>query len=742
MIRSDLLPKLAGATEYGADLHEPEMLWGALVLSPVAHGRIRRVDVGAARRMPGVAAVIGAEEARRILGSHSGDPERPVFPAEEVAYRGQPVAAVAAVSRAEAQAAARAVILTIDPLAAVPDIDTAFPDWPESAAEAAGRTVAHVHAAHGDLERLFREAEFVHAETYRTNGVAQVALEPHACLARVEDGRWYVRTSTQSPFGVREDASSILGVPEASLVVDGSWVGGGFGGKTSALVEPFALLLAAATGKWVKLALDYTEEFLLGRSTLPAVVRLETAVRGGRMVARRVRLLLDTGASLPGRDFATGYAIGFFLGPYRYEAFELEGYAVRTHKPPFGPHRAPFAPQCAFVAESHLDGIARRLGADPVAFRLAHAWRDGETTALGQTVGPFGLAECLEKAGALRETWRRELPEDQGFGLGIGCGFWSTSAGAGGEALLTLTPTELIIRQGERDIGTGSVVRGLVVVVERVFAIPADAVRVEYRDTSEAPFDSGVFGSRTVAALGQAVEKAARQIAVVLGERMGGSGQVELAREGARLVVVRAGRRSAVGDLLTPEERTAGGLRADGAHTAPPGRLDDGRVRAGTFYPYTDFTGAAHLALVHVDRETGLVRVLRYAAFHDAGTVLDPVAFRAQVEGGVVMGLGTALTEETMWAPDGRLLNPSLLDYRIPTVGEVPPIEVHAVPGHPGAGPFGAKGLGEPPIIPVPAAVANAVADATGIRVLELPLTAERVARALNLLPQAEGEPP
>jgi CO/xanthine dehydrogenase Mo-binding subunit len=739
MIRSDLPAKISGEIVFGMDLSEPGMLWGALVLSPVAHGRLRSLDFRRARAMPGVVAVVGPEDVTRLTGTESGDPARPVFPSDEVAYRGQPLAAVAASTLAEARAAARAVAIEIDPLPVAADLEEIFPDWPGSAADGSPHVIAHVRAGVGDVDAAFRAADFVQSEKYRTSGVAQVALEPHACLARVDGGVWTVRTSTQSPFGVREDASEILGIPEASLIVEGAWVGGAFGGKTSAFLEQYALVLAAATGHWVKLALNYTEEFSLGRSTLPAVVWIESAVRGGKVVARRARLLLDTGASLPGRDFATGYAIGFLLGPYRTDAFEVEGYAVRTNKPPFGPHRAPFVPQCAFVADSHMDGIARRMGVDPVAFRIAHVWREGDQTPLGQPVGPFGLTECLEKAGRLLATWRKEIPDGGGYGIAVGCGFWSTNAGAGGETTLRLTPTELVIEQGEREIGSGSVIRGLPAVAERVLRVPADAVRVGYSDTSRAPFDSGVFGSRTVGALGQAVEKAARQMSTELAHRLHSPGPAYLRREEGHLIASAGESRRRVDELLTPEERSGGGLQIAGAHSAPPGSILEERVKSGTFYPYTDFTGAAHLALVHVDPETGAVRVLRYAAFHDAGVVIDPATFRAQVEGGVVMGLGSALTEETLWNTDGRLLNASLLDYRIPTMGEVPPVEVHAVPGFAGAGPFGAKGLGEPPIIPVPATIANAIADATGVRVFELPLTAERVARALKLLPDGEA---
>jgi CO/xanthine dehydrogenase Mo-binding subunit len=730
--RSDGRPKVEGSAVYGVDLREDGMLWGALVLAPSAHGRITRIDLARARSMPGVAAVIGPDEVRALLPTRNGDGERPVFARSEVVYRNQPVAAVAATSRAEAQAAARAVSMELAPLRVVPDVESIYPEWPADGAPSAPEVIAHVHARHGDLAACFRAADYVHAETYRTSGIHQVALEPHACVARVEGERWFVRTSTQTPFGVREDSAEILGIPEERIVVEGTWVGGGFGGKGSSFLEPYALLLSAATGRPVKLQLSHREEFLLGRTTLPMVVRVETAVLGGRMTARRARLLLDSGASLPGRDFATGFVIGFLLGPYRLDAFEMEGFGIRTNKPPFGPHRAPLTPQCVFVEESHTDSIARTLGVDPIEFRLRQVWREGDQTHLGQTVGPFGIEEGLRRAQALVREWRRNLPRDHGIGVAVG--FWSTGTGAGGEARVRLAPSGLTIVQVEREIGSGSVVGGLSRVAERVTGLPPEAVHVEHRDTSEAPYDSGVFGSRTVGALGQAVEKATRRLLQGLGERFGPGIAVTLAWHDGRVCVVAGDRRIPIEEILTEAERTAGAIEASGRHFGAPGKIDEGRVVTGSFYPYSDFTGTVAIVEARVDRETGAVTPVRVASFPDVGVALDPALVVAQVEGGVVMGLGTALTEEMLWGPDGRLGNPHFLDYRIPTLGEVPSIQVDPVEGFLGAGPFGAKGVGEPPIIPVPAAVANAVADAVGARVTELPLSAERVARALKLL--------
>ncbi|MCI4324952.1 MAG: xanthine dehydrogenase family protein molybdopterin-binding subunit [Thermoplasmata archaeon] len=730
MTRSDAALKSRGGAEYGLDLETHGMLHGVLVPSPVASGVLRSIDLSAARTAPGVVVAVGPAELAALL-PNGGDAERPVFPRSRVMYRNQPVAAVAARTLAEARAAARLVRVDVTNEPPLIDLEERFPEWPASLTSHDPAVVAHVVARHGDLAAAFRTADLVHSETYRTSGIEHVALEPHACLAVVRDGTWHVTTTTQTPFGVREDAAEILGIPQESLVVEGTWVGGGFGSKGAAFLEPYALLLAAAAGRPVRLAFGYRDEFQVGRSTLPAVIRLDTAVRNGTITARRVRLLLDTGASLPGRDFATGYSIGFLLGPYRIPAFEMEGYAIRTNKPPFGPHRAPFAPQCVFAIDSHTDGLARRLGVDPVEFRLRHVWREGDRTPLDQPVGPFGAAAALELAHAKVAAWRRTLPA--GTGIGVGIGFWSTSTGAGGEVRLRLTATELVVEQAEHEIGSGSIVRGLVAVVERYFGLPADRVRVTSPSTATAPFDSGVFGSRTVAALGKAVEAAGEKLLETLATRARASGPVRLEFDGRRLLVVSGRTKVPVSELLQPDERE-GGLVAEGRHYGRSGAIDASRVVEGTFYPYTDFTASVHVAAVSVDRETGSVKVLRYAAFQDIGTVLDAGMFRGQVEGGVAMGLGTALTEESLWAPDGRMANPGLLDYRIPTIAEIPPIEVVAVEGFLGAGPFGAKGLGEPPIIPVPAAVANAVADATGARVTELPLTPERVARALKLL--------
>jgi CO/xanthine dehydrogenase Mo-binding subunit len=727
-VRPDAVDKVHGAVEFGVDVERPGMLWAVLVLAPVPRARIRAVDLAPARERPGVVA-IGAADVPRLLDGRAGDTERPIFPEREVAYPAQPLAAIAAPTLEEAREAARLVRLELEPLPAITDLESAVPDWPDPS-DPPANAIGHVRARRGDVDAELRGAELVVRETYRTSGLVQMPIEPHACVAEVVDGQWAVWTTTQTPFGTREDTASILGIPEKELVVHGTWVGGGFGGKGAALLEPYGLLLAKASGRPVRLALGYRDEFLLSRSTLPMVIRFETGVRAGRIVARKVRLLLDAGASLPGRDFSTGFSIGFLLGPYATPSFEVEGYALRTNKPAFGPHRAPLAPQCAFALESHIEEVARQSGVDPIEFRRTHLWKEGDRTVLGQEVGPFGIGVALEKAATTAQKWRSE--RRPGHGIGVAVGFWSTAVGAGGEARVVLGPKELSIVQGEREIGSGSVLVGLAAVAERRTGLPRERIRVVHRDTASAPFDSGVFGSRTVGALGTAVVKAIDEVYAELGRRLGGHDGVRLEVAGGELAVRANGTVRPIRDLLTSHDAADGGIVGAGKHYPAGGAIDESLVVDGSFYPYSDFTGAAHVAEVSVDEETGAVRLERYAAFQDVGTVIDRPSAQAQVEGGVVMGLGAALTEETIWGADGRLSNAGLLDYRIPTLGEVPPIEVTFVEGFGGAGPFGAKGLGEPPIIPVPGAVASAVRDACGAHLTELPLSAERVARALK----------
>ncbi len=732
MIRTDALPKARGALPYAPDVELPGMLWAVYVTSPHPHAEIRRVDTAGAREVPGVVDVLTAEDLPGLL-PREPEPTRPLLATKVTRFVGEPVALVAAENLSAARAGASRVQVDYRVLPAFTDLEREFPHWPTPEEMRSHPQVnAHVHARRGDFDQVARQADHVHRDRYQTAMVAQVPLEPHACLARVQGDDWYVLTTTQAPFGIREDLADKLGLPQEKVRVEGTWVGGGFGGKNEALLEPHALLLSRRTGRPVRIALTFQEEFLFSRTTQPAIFWMESCLKDGKLVARRTRLLLDTGASLPGRDFALGYSLGFTLGPYRLESFELEGYALRTHRPPFGPHRAPLAPQCTFASEGHLDSLARDRGEDPVEFRLRHVWRPGDRTALGQPVGPFAAEAGLRRARETARAWKASAPP--GHGVGVALGFWSTGTGAGGEARLTLSPEGLVLLQGEREIGNGSIWQGLPEVVAATLGVPPAIVSVRYGDTAHAPFDSGVWGSRTTAALGYAVAKAAEGLRRELERRAPGSGPVSFAARDGALTVAREGRSYPATDLMTPEERAEGGLRVEAKHYGKnEGTLEEGLVLEGEMFPYSDLIASVHVAEVSVDRETGAVKVLRYAAFQDAGKVVNPPGYRGQVEGAIVMGLGTALTEEGLLDPEGHLANPGLLDYRIPTLSDPPPeLTIVALEGSLGSGVWGSKGVGEPPIIPVPAAVANAVADATGARVTVLPLTPERVSQALR----------
>ncbi len=470
MIRTDALPKAQGALAYAPDVQLPGMLWAAYVTSPHPHAEIRGLDTAPAREVVGVVDILTADDLPALL-PREPEPGRPLLATRATRFVGEPVAVVAAETLQAAREGAARISVDYRVLPAFTDLEREFPHWPTPEEMRSHPQVnAHVHARRGDFDQVARTADHVHRELYQTAMVAQVPLEPHACIARVQGDDWYVLTTTQTPFGIREDLADKLGVPQERIRVEGTWVGGGFGGKNEALLEPHALLLSRRTGRPVRLALTFREEFLFSRTTQPALFWMESCLKDGRLVARRTRLLLDTGASLPGRDFALGYSLGFTLGPYRLEAFELEGYALRTHRPPFGPHRAPLAPQCTFASESHLDSLARDRGEDPVAFRLRHVWRPGDRTALGQVVGPFAAEAGLRRAQETALAWKASAPP--GHGVGVALGFWSTGTGAGGEARLTLSPQGLVLLQGEREIGNGSIWQGLPGVAATTLGIP------------------------------------------------------------------------------------------------------------------------------------------------------------------------------------------------------------------------------------------------------------------------------
>lgn len=492
--RPDVALKLGGAAIYGADLTMDGMLWAALARSSVPHAKVVSVDIDPAFAVDGVTDVITARDLPSLIDTARADPRYVMLADHEVRYDGEPLAIVVATSRRAAYAGASAIRIRYEALPAFTELGATFPHWPVAGEFPPGvEAFRHVHARSAPFDTVAREADRVIHERYVTSPVAQFHLEPRACLAWAQGERLYVDTSTQTIFGVREAACQALGLPLERVHVRVTWVGGSFGAKTEPTVETWALLAVLRTQRPVKLSLYFDEDLRTARSTQEGVFWMSTALTGSRVQAIRCRFLLSmgSGGNYPKTgEFVLSQSISMALGPYRWENWEVEGYAVRTNLPPWGPFRGTLSPQFCFARESHLDGVARACDSPPIEFRLAHVLCAGDTTALGNRVGPFPLRAMLTRTSEVWRAWQNGPMEFQGIGLAAGS--WSMRPSRGGEVRLCLRPSSLVLQQSNYDVGSGSIVRGLLTIVSERTGLEPDSIALEYPDTSSAPFDHGV----------------------------------------------------------------------------------------------------------------------------------------------------------------------------------------------------------------------------------------------------------
>ncbi|MGH7775680.1 MAG: xanthine dehydrogenase family protein molybdopterin-binding subunit, partial [Candidatus Dormibacterales bacterium] len=717
--------KVTGGQRFTADLDA-----GAapvrLVLSPHPHARITGVERAAAEAVPGVLAVVtGADlPALNVPG-----PDLPLA-RETVFYAGQPVAAVVAeTEQAAADAAAllevyyEALPAAVDPFEAMKDGAPLVLDAPESVFEDAGahgtagvggeaeeEKPRNVHGMarfeHGDAHGALKASRVVVNRRYEVPSVHQGFIETHVSAARPEpDGTVTVWTSTQGVFLCRETIAKTLGEPHSRFRIQPMSVGGGFGGKIC-LLEPLAVLLCRRVKRAVQIALTRAEEFLVGRPGPGAVVDLRLgADAGGRLTAMWARLTLDHGATaMP----LAGFACAMLGGAYRVPNWDLVGYDVATHKTPRGAYRAPGTPQLFFALESALDEISAELGLDPLELRLANASREGDARPDGTLWPRIGFVECLQAA-ARHPVYTDPL--GPGEGVGVAAGGW----GGGREPAVATCKVEpdgtLTLQIGSQDIsGTDTT---LAMIAAEAFGTRLEQVHVERGDSASSPYAGMAGGSKIVYTVGPAVEQAARearrQVLEIAAEELEADVADLVVQDGAVGVRGVVGRSLEVGHLA--------GLAAQfGSRYLPV----QGQGRAAVTAQSPMFT--VHLARVQVDAETGAYRLTRYAAVQDVGRALNPPEVEAQVHGGVVQGLGRALGEEILHDDAGTLLTGSFLAYALPSIDQVPEIEVGLVEVPSPHGPQGAKGVGEPPAVPPPAAVANAIARATGHRLTRLPV--------------------
>jgi len=561
----------------------------------------------------------------------------------------------------------------------------------------------------GDVERGWAEADHVFEHRFTTAMVHQGYTEPRAAVAVWDSsGQVTVWSNTQLPFDVQATLADILAIAPSKVRIIVPGVGGGFGGKLRIGVEHFAALLARKSGRPVKVMTTSEEELVAAYPRQGTVIELKTGVtRDGRLTARQGRIYFDTGAFAGSGPGVASVATMVLAGPYRTPNLHLEGYAVYTNKTNCGSYRAPSGPQANFAVESQMDIIADALGIDPLELRLRNIVHEGDEGPTGQVLTAVGLEECLRRAADA-------------------IGWWTTTGGSSGVYVKINPDGSVTLNTGAVEIGTAALTGAAQVLAEALGVDLAD-ITVISGDTSSTPFDFGAQGSRTAFAVGNACRAAAVELERKLFELA--AAHLKTTEDALALRdkhVVGPGGRVSLAELARQSQVTGGGMIAHGTFIAPGTPYDTKRVEGHVYPAFHSPSFHAHAVDLSVDPETGEVTIHKYVVAQDVGFALNPTYIEGQIEGGVAQGLGQTLSEEIVYR-DGRVLNANLTDYKMPTTLDVPRIESILVE-HPGrVGPFGAKGVGEPPNIEPPAAVANAIAAAVGARITSLPITAEKI---------------
>ncbi|HEY0386816.1 MAG TPA: xanthine dehydrogenase family protein molybdopterin-binding subunit [Gaiellales bacterium] len=743
-IRQDGKDKVTGLGRYTADLTMTGMLHAKFRYADHPHARILRIDTSKAKALSGVFAVVTHEDVPDVrYGAFVQD--RRLFAKSTVRYEGELVAAVAAMTPEIAQRAVELIEVDYEPLPVIRDVEAALEpgsplvheQWADYGASEdvvrEGNDCSRSTIVKGDADKGMAEADIVVKERYVADMSHAVPIEPHAIVAQWQGDKVTIWSSTQVPYMARIGVATTLEIPEAHVRIVVPHLGGGFGGKCEFHYEAQVAALARAARRPVRLIFSRREEFVAPDHRREGqVLELETGVRkDGTIVSRRGRVILDNGAYGADAPFFPQLAAMMAVGPYRVENVFIDASLAYTNTTPSGSVRAPTAPQACWAVEQHMDAVAERLGMDPVEFRRMNIVRNGDEGPTRQVFEDIGAADTLERAVELIG-YGRELPEDEAIGVAVG--WWPSFGLASGAHLKINGDGSGTIITGAQECGTGAVM-ALPLLAAEILGMQPEDFSILYQDTDAAPFDSGASGSQTTFNNGRAVQRAAldvrEQLLDLAAEHLEANRDDLELKDGAVSV-----KGSPTTSVSIPElaETAQGGtlLLGRGADDVPAMPECDasgctGRLGMESFLAPTFIT---HAVRCKVDRETGVVRVLEVAAVHESGRVLNPIGANGQVEGGVVMGIGMALLEGSLVGDDGRQKNPHLLDYKLQTASDSPPIHIEWIdsPTKPGAGgPNGSKGIGEPPCVPTPGAVGNAIARVTGKRVHELPMTPTRV---------------
>jgi xanthine dehydrogenase molybdenum-binding subunit len=726
--RVDAVDKVTGRALYSADITLPNMLHGKVLRSPHAHARIMRLDTTRVRAMEGVMAVVTAADVPGL--QESGEVLAPLFPClakEKVVYAGQPVAALAAVNPHLAEEALGLIeveyeILTpvLDVLEAMkPNAPLVYPSLCTQNMPGKEGTPSNIfwymNYLRGDVDAGFRKADIVLENTFRTQTVHQGHLEPRAAVADVApDGKITVWTDNQGIFKVRELVSAFLKAPLNHIKVMPVEVGGAFGGKEHQQLSPLCALLAQKSGWPVRMVMTREEVFKATRPAPATVITIRLgATKDGYLTAAWAEMIYDYGTSTGMPGLGEVHFGVHALSPYRIPNFKVEYYDVLTNKAPSGPYRAPSATQAAFAMESQMDLLARELGMEPLELRLKNAVAEGDFRADGVPYSAIGFKETLGKMAQYLA--QRGKIQGKNRGRGIAAGLWTTHCMGSAAHINVNTDGSVVLVVGSTDVsGTRT---SFAQMVAEEFGIPLTDVTVVIGDTETAPLSCISAGSMTTRSTGKAVYRACQDV------------KEQLCRRAARELKVDPNdvefghARVQVKGMAAKYISLADLVRGDFAmpNTGPVTGSGVGEL-LGEQTPVF----AVQVADVEVDEETGKVTVLSYTAAQDAGLAINPTIVEGQMQGAVAQGIGWALSENYMFR-EGVMENPTFLDYRMPIAPDLPFIETMLVEVDSKIVPYGIRGVGEPPIVPVPAAVANAIHSATGVRIKELPMTPEVV---------------
>lgn len=755
--RIDTFDKVTGLATFGMDFKLPDMLFGKVLRSGLAHARIIAIDTSKANVVPGVKAVITGKDVPYTYGSIIKD--RPFLAVDKVRFAGEFVAAVAAIDESAGEEAMELIKVDYEELPPILDPFEAmkkdsiliheginnYSHSPVAFPIKNSNICSYYKLRKGDVETGFRESDFVFENTYKTEMIQHVPMEPHMAIARIDpySGNITIWSNNVSPYIIRSELAQALGISMSKIRIIVPEVGGSFGSKMYLKLEHVALGLAMkVNNRPVKIALNRDEEFTSSVVRGPSITRIKTGVnKKGVFIAREINTVWDTGGYAECGPMVARNSGHTAAGPYRIQHVKIDGYCVYTNKHIGGAFRGYGVPEVAWAYESHVDEIAKELSIDPVEIRIKNAFVKGDINATGQKLQSVGLKECIMKVVSdIDWSTKETISPGKKRGKGIACIHKATMAPSNSTAIIKMNEDGTVgLLMSTIEQGQGSEMVMAQMVAEEI-GIDIKDVIVSPPDTEYTPFDSSTTASRSTFSMGNAIRAAAQdlkwQIAEITSDMFKVKHEDIIIENGWVYVRNREELRVEIQKIIPKYFGFRGGtligrgfFKADSMPMDPETSQSE---KASPFWMY-----AAQAAEVEVDLETGNVEIIKIAAAHDVGKAINPSNCSQQIEGGVVMGLGLSLYEEVIIDNKGKTANPNLHDYKIPTSLDLPEISAYVVEAAEEDGPFGAKGLGEPVLAPTPSAIANAIYDAVGARIREIPITQEKVLKAIKRAPQA-----